>query len=159
MKINYTNRVKLELRKILDSAAQFYVDKLDISEKIQENLLINVFVRKGPDRGACYVNCYPKRLPTEFDIELYPCELSEMLSSFAHEMIHVKQFATGELRVLPKCSKWNNQIWQAGSDELDNYYDSPWEIEAYGREEGLYVRFATSHSELIEEWNDGQEAS
>lgn len=155
MKINFTNRTKLNLRKVLTSAAQFYLNKLEVSEKIQNNLVINVFVRKGPDRGACYANCFPKRLPTEFDIELQPCDLSEMLSSFAHEMIHVKQFATGELRMFPKCSKWKDQIWEAGNDELDNYYDSPWEIEAYGREEGLYVRFATSHKELIEDMNNG----
>jgi hypothetical protein len=24
---------------------------------------------------------------------------------------------------------------------MDSYYDSPWEIEAFGREVGLYLRF------------------
>jgi hypothetical protein len=30
---------------------------------------------------------------------------------------------------------------------MDDYYDSPWEIEAFGREEGLFLRFLNDHGD------------
>lgn len=156
MKTIYTNRTKLGLRKVLDSAAQYYADKLGISNETQRKLKLNIFVRKGPDRAACLVDCHPVRLPTHFDIELHPSEdINDMLSSFAHEFVHVKQFATGELRMLKSCSKWKDNVWVTRKDEVDDYYDSPWEIEAFGREEGLYLRFINDNTDIIEEWKNG----
>lgn len=156
MKINYSNRTKLGLRKVLNNAAHFYADKLEISKAIQNRLQLNIFVRKGPNRGSCAVDCYPVRLPTEFDIEIHPTEdLNDMLSSFAHEFVHVKQFAIGELRMLKKCNKWKDNIWVNKKNEIDDYYDSPWEIEAFGREEGLYLRFINDNTDMIEEWKNG----
>jgi hypothetical protein len=62
-------------------------------------------------------------------------------------MVHVKQFATGELRLLNKgrAARWNNVPWKSKQDEMDSYYDSPWVIEAFGRELGLYLRFITQY--------------
>jgi len=55
-------------------------------------------------------------------------------------MVHVKQYAKGELKdyVRMNKTKWRDEIIE--SDELD-YWDQPWEIEAHGRERGLYFRF------------------
>ena len=64
-----------------------------------------------------------------------------MLRSFAHEMVHVKQFAKSELKDLSKqqsLCKFYGKLYN--TDDV-NYWDYPWEIEAHGREEGLYVRF------------------
>lgn len=63
-----------------------------------------------------------------------------MLLALAHEMVHVKQYAKGELKDYLKSnkSKWKSEI--IDPDKVD-YWDYPWEIEAHGREKGLYVRF------------------
>ena len=63
-----------------------------------------------------------------------------MLMALAHEMVHLKQYAKGELKDYVKANKCKWLGEQYDSDELD-YWDHPWEIEAYGRERGLYVKF------------------
>jgi len=55
-------------------------------------------------------------------------------------MVHLKQYAKGELKdyARVKSIKWKGQVYD--EDRID-YWDHPWEIEAYGRERGLYIRF------------------
>ena len=141
MNIVYTNRVKLELREQLTNAALFYADKLGISKELQSKITLNIFVRKSEDRGSCEVALGAKN-PKNFDIILNPYEEESILQTLAHEMVHLKQFATGELRMMSKCSKWKGEVWKNKTDEMDDYYDSPWEIEAFGREQGLFLRYA-----------------
>ena len=56
-------------------------------------------------------------------------------------MVHVKQFAKGEMRDLSGAEKvsWNGERYDLSADE---YFDRPWEIEAHGRELGLFIRWA-----------------
>jgi hypothetical protein len=64
-----------------------------------------------------------------------------MLIALAHEMVHVKQYATGESRQyerMPYVTKFRGVM--VNTNTMD-YWDLPWEIEAFGRELGLYVRF------------------
>jgi hypothetical protein len=64
-----------------------------------------------------------------------------MEETIAHEMVHIKQLATNQLyEVSPKKFMWNGKIWKPEEYE-DDYYDRPWEIEAHGREKGLYQRW------------------
>lgn len=63
------------------------------------------------------------------------------MTILAHEMVHVKQFAKGELKDSirwPELTKWKNEYIEESSH---HYYEYPWEIEAYGRSVGLYRRF------------------
>lgn len=66
-----------------------------------------------------------------------------MLLVLAHEMVHVKQYAKGEMKDYLRVNrvKWKGQIY---NDEQIDYWDHPWEIEAHGREKGLYYRFLES---------------
>jgi len=59
-------------------------------------------------------------------------------------MVHVKQHAKNELYKIYGTAKgsrlepvWKGKIWRPRKGE-DTCYDSPWEIEAYGREPGLF---------------------
>ena len=62
--------------------------------------------------------------------------LRKKLLSVAHEMVHVKQFTRKELE---HTSSVNRQLWRGKKYNTKNrYYDLPWEIEAYGRELGLF---------------------
>lgn len=67
--------------------------------------------------------------------------LQEMLETVAHEMVHVKQYYRGELKDysgnITRC-KWKGEVVEC--DKI-NYYDHPWEIEAHGRERGLFIRW------------------
>jgi len=79
--------------------------------------------------------------PRDFMIRL-DAEMGKrkMLISLAHEMVHVKQYAKSEMRDMlhHSTTKWFKE--SVNTDEM-NYWDLPWEIEAHGREVGLYVRF------------------
>ena len=63
----------------------------------------------------------------------------------AHEMVHVKQYAKGELKDYVKVPrvKWRGKVY---NDRKIDYWDMPWEIEAHGREKGLYYRFINSQA-------------
>ena len=67
-----------------------------------------------------------------------------IIQTLAHEMIHVKQFAKGEMydHIHAAKVRWKNKNYNV--DEID-YWDYPWEIEAYGKELGLYVKFLTEY--------------
>ena len=71
--------------------------------------------------------------------------MKNILLDLGHELVHVKQYLNCEIfdyvsgGVRYKGSYFD-QSYQ-NSEEL--YYDSPWEIEAYGRESGLYKMFCS----------------
>jgi diphthamide synthase subunit DPH2 len=77
----------------------------------------------------------------DFTIIVHP-ELGKrnMLIVLAHEMVHVKQYAKGEMKDYIRMNrvKFNGKIY---NDDKIDYWDHPWEIEAHGRERGLYYRF------------------
>lgn len=67
--------------------------------------------------------------------------MHRMLEALAHEMVHLKQYAKGELKDLirpPKLVRWKTEYFHA--DKTD-YYFAPWEIEAYGLQQGLLFKF------------------
>lgn len=62
--------------------------------------------------------------------------IETMLTVLAHEMVHAKQYAFGQLRVGE-----NGYIW-LGKEYDVSYYESPWELEAFGRERILANKIA-----------------
>lgn len=64
--------------------------------------------------------------------------LKYIISTLAHEMVHVKQFVKNELIDLPS-TDFNVSVFKNKKYNLNRvaYFDQPWEIEAFGRERGL----------------------
>ena len=63
----------------------------------------------------------------------------EILKTLAHEIVHVKQYVMGELR-------WRDAglLYKGINHDPENlmeYFELPYEIEAYGREKGLLYGF------------------
>ena len=74
----------------------------------------------------------------EFEIEIDKKQtLRKMLETVAHEMVHVKQFARRELH--PHNDDWYGKTY---NPKKVSYWDLPWEVEAHGRECGLFIRWA-----------------
>jgi hypothetical protein len=86
----------------------------------------------------------------------------QVLKYLAHELIHVKQYYLGEMKDIYDAAgnhiatNWKGQVYPAitahGADPMTAewaYYDSPFEIEAYGRTDGIYNMF---HDEKGEPW-------
>lgn len=69
----------------------------------------------------------------------------KIMETIAHEMVHVKQYSKGELVDLARSgdTRWQNTI----IDRATNYWDQPWEVEAHGKELGLFIRW-TEDSDL-----------
>lgn len=60
-----------------------------------------------------------------------------------HELVHVKQYLTGEMKDLGQGKyKFKNRVFKMPDEkDLEAYYNQPMEIEAYGRQDGLVVLF------------------
>lgn len=127
------------------NAIKFYV-KLLIPEAKHAELDINIkFQEFGKDQKEyAYIEVGYDELFNKKYIITCDNNISKPLTlmALAHEMVHVKQYATHELIYLHNGKyRWQKKVLKI--DDLD-YWDSPWEIEAYGREKGLYARFLES---------------
>lgn len=133
--------------KILEEAAEFFAAQLlhpRTAKCIELDLEI---VDKLDVQGECISEDDCKN-PRFFTIRLRKQKLDEMIKTLGHEMVHVKQYAKNELskqmrmtrRGLGIGSKWHGEWWDPKGKE-DDYWDSPWEIEAYGREVGLHHKW------------------
>lgn len=106
---------------------------------------------KAGVQGDCLATDTINNPPREFDIRINSTQpLKAMLSTVAHELVHVKQFAKGELydSTVTNKTRWHGQ-WLKRTPE---YWDLPWEIEAYGREVGLFVRWAEENGYANQKW-------
>ena len=83
-------------------------------------------------------NIFPKVFSIKFNKNIK--NFRKIVQTLAHEMVHVKQFAKGEIydHKYRRTFKWGKETYNV--DTCD-YWDLPWEIEAFGREIGLFARF------------------
>ena len=123
----------------IKSALNFFAESL-MHKNLSRN--INVRVCFGEDLENTTVWEDDNSRPREFTITVNSkVGYRTTLLTLAHEMVHVKQYATGELRDAlrgPTLHRWRNKPYDA---KVVDYCDHPWELEAYGREYGLYLRF------------------
>lgn len=148
MQITVTGTKTTALADELKRAAEFFADIL-MDPRMVRNLTLDIEVTKGLDvQGEC-VDEDGTRNPRWFTIGLKSQKSLEMIKTLAHEMVHVKQHAKNELQGgimvptrggLKMTSRWMGEIWKPKRKEC-HYYDSPWEVEAYGKEVGLFQRY------------------
>jgi len=132
-------------RKILKMATHFYASRL-MSDRLSNTLEININVIKDfYVKTRILGEAFPKDdvlgMPSnkQFVINLEWNKMGKrVLQCLAHEMVHVKQYAKGELKFH---EKRNLVTFQREQYQGDEYWESLWEIEAYGREVGLYQKF------------------
>jgi hypothetical protein len=141
----------------LIEAAQFFAEQL-MDPRMVRNLVLDIEVSKNLDvEGEC-VDEDGVRNPRWFTIGLKAqSDIGEMIKTLGHEMVHVKQHAKNELQGgvmvptrggLKMTSKWMGQVWKPKGKE-DHYFDAPWEIEAYGREVGLYAKWVQHKKDVM----------
>jgi hypothetical protein len=112
-----------------------------MNRQLVKNLTVKVFFRDDGVDGLCNTDDDLAK-PREFALQINPKRsVKAMLTALAHEMVHVKQYATGESRQYERTSYVTKFRGVMVNTETTNYWDLPWEIDAYGRELGLYVRF------------------
>lgn len=93
-------------------------------------------------------------VPRNFIIDL-DADISKActLKCLAHEFCHIRQSALG----FKQDSLDGNYVrWMGMLIDVSkiHYYDTPWEIDAHGREYGLYIRFLTESTVTPGEFDD-----
>jgi hypothetical protein len=72
--------------------------------------------------------------------------LGNLLVDLGHELVHIKQYLNNEIfDYVSGDVRYKGTYFDASYQENEElYYESPWEIEAYGRELGLYRMFCNN---------------
>ena len=120
-------------------ASQFYAEQL-FPKQLLRHIVVSIKFNKHLDAFG-YTSVEKrnsKGKAREFLIELHPYITGkEILKTLAHEFVHVKQYVYEELN--EEQTQWQGKPFD--SDAVD-YYELPWEIEAFGLEVGLFTNFA-----------------
>jgi len=129
-------------RKHVKSMANFCVTKLMPRMKT-----LNITIRLTSPNGAMGY-CLELDNNRTYEIEVdRTLTLRKLLETVAHEMVHVKQYARRELH--PVHNSWMGKTY---NPKTVDYWDLPWEIEAHGREIGLFVRWAEKYNLGSKKW-------
>jgi len=142
MHIQITNIDDPDREAVIRAAVLFYGKKLLPTLYKKITVIIN-YNKDIPVEFEAETNWMDKNVfPKQFEISL--CKgvknFRKILQTLAHEMVHVKQFAKGEIydHKYRRTFKWGKRHFNI---DKEDYWDLPWEIEAYGRELGLYIKF------------------
>ena len=137
-------------RSLIEKAAAFFLNNL-LQKKSDEDFEIvialrrDLFKRNGTKADCCIDNDDDSRMPTVFEIRIDSRMNNQaLLRSLAHECVHISQWRTGMLRESKSefcTSYWNGKKYRTAQED---YWDMPWEVDAYGREIGLVERFVES---------------
>jgi hypothetical protein len=147
MKVKFIGCPDKDFKPFLERAVNFYAENLISSKRLRDNLHLTIKFNNKLDvwAFASIENYNSSNKAREFLIEIHPwIGAREIFKTLAHEMVHIKQFAHGETN--ETLSKWKGI--PIDSDAID-YYQHPWELEAYSLETGLWAKFAIKE----ELWN------
>jgi hypothetical protein len=127
-------------------AANFYANKL-MDGRLHRHVQVEIILDVNFQFAGLTTPDDDRSSPRFFSIQLNHGVGENLFQVLAHEMVHVMQYATGQLS--PFCE--NDQIeWQGvphafyGNDDTEMWETYPWEIEAEDLEFDLY-----------EEWKAG----
>ena len=111
-------------RALVESVAEFMVQQLLPRHRTLDIEIILSNLMK--DSGVCgFCNAYAER---EFMIELdKTLDHYDLIETVCHEMIHLKQYARRELRQDAN----GNTMWKKKAYNTVDYWDAPWEKEAF----------------------------
>ena len=122
-------------RKRVQSLAEFCVKTL-----MPRMRTLEITIKLKNPKGAMGY-CLELDSNREFELEIDKTQpLRKLLETVAHEMVHVKQFARRELH--PHNDDWYGKTY---NPKKVSYWDLPWEIEAHGREVGLFIRWCEAN--------------
>ena len=148
-------------RKLTKELIEFVVDRF-VSNGVKRKVFVEV-AYNDYDISDCIWEDDNHR-PREFSVNLSKNQnILDQLSNIAHEAVHIKQWVNGELvtGMGPNTHgrmKWHGEWtdYHLKSKNPKDYWESPWEIEAYGRERGLVVMFlhekGIKEHDMREEW-------
>ena len=166
MKIKVHSRnLDTRLKVAIYAMTEFAMAKLVPSSRLRKNISIDVHLRHHAEGGEAMMTEFtnPKR-PREFKVivDHHRAEIDDygrtrsdtewghtILRTLAHELVHVKQYVMGELKYTTHGMVYKRTTYSP--ENIFDYFETPYEIEAYGREKGLLVAFLAKWSEIEKE--------
>lgn len=124
------------------NVTEFYANRL-MGNKLANHVSVRLVFAKGLRKTTgCFAWCTwedDNHRPREFTI-MMDARMGEkmLLTTLAHEMIHVKQYAKGELKDMlsaPSISRFRGKLYDFNNID---YMKLPWEKEAHNNEFQLY---------------------
>ena len=128
----------VQKRKLALKAISFFRQHLfKNNSKLNNLILINLRFKKIDAWGICDhhdIGIKPREFTILINRDLK--EIKDIITTVAHEMVHVWQYATGKLRDYQTAplQRYENDLY----DVYMSYRDKPWEIEARQLEKILY---------------------
>jgi len=154
-----------KLRVALYAMTEFAMAKLVPSKRLRDNVSINIHLKHHDEGGEAMLSENANKYrPRDFkviidhhqaEIDNYDRTRTEtewghtILTTLAHELVHVKQYLVGDLTWRDKGMLWKGEIF--APEYLTDHLEVPYEIEAYGREKGLLVSFLMRWKEIEKE--------
>lgn len=143
-----------QLRDLAKSIAEYCASKL-FTKKLSDSLVLDIefsrtLYKEDGLLGEIDFDDSNHR-PKEFTITVdSTVSKRRIMETIAHEMVHLKQYAKGELVDMVRSG---NTRWQKQDiNSSTNYWDLPWEVEAHGKELGLFIRWAEHHNLADQDW-------
>jgi len=161
----YSRNLDKRLKIALYAMTEFAMATLVPSKKLRNNISIDVHLRKHDNAGEAKLAEHANRYrPRDFKVLLNHHDMEkddygrertdtewahELLKTLAHELVHVKQYVMNELSWRERGLLWKGRLYSP--EHLGEYFETPYEIEAFGRERGLLVCFLARWSEIEKE--------
>ena len=153
-----------KLRVALYAMTEFAMAKLVPSKRLRNNVSINVHLKHHEEGGEAMLSEDANRYrPRDFKIIIdhHRAEIDDygrtrtdtewghtILRTLAHELVHVKQYLVGDLTWRDKGMLWKGVMF--APEYLTDQLETPYEVEAYGKEKGLLVSFFVKWKEIEE---------
>ena len=127
---------QLKNRKFVQNVCELLLENI-IPTKLRRNVDVDVWIYNAVEEQAGGY-CWGDKRQVEIEIartsEGYRYTREELLTNLTHELIHAKQFITGELSP-------TNMRWKKADYTKVPYSQQPWEREAYRWEKRLYEKY------------------
>ena len=164
----HARNINLKCKAAIFAMTDYALSTLIPSKRLRDIIMIDIHMKHHSNEGEAKLHEDTNRYrPRAFRIYLdhHRMETNEMtgetrtdmewfveiLKTLAHEIVHVKQYVLGELR-----SRDVGLLYKGINHEAMNlmeYFELPYEIEAYGREKGLLYGFMVTWNNIEKEIN------
>ena len=161
----HARNIDSKLKVALYAMTEFAMAKLVPSSRLRNNVSINIHLKHHDEGGEAMLSeDANKYRPRDFKIIIdhHQAEIDNynrtrtdtewghaILRTLAHELVHVKQYLIGDLSWRDKGLLWKGEIFLP--EYLTDHLETPYEIEAYGREKRLLISFLMKWKEIEEE--------
>ena len=161
----HARNIDSKLKVALYAMTEFAMARLVSSKRLRNNVSINIHLKHHDEGGEAMLSeDANKYRPRDFKviIDHHQAEIDNydrtrtdtewghaILRTLAHELVHVKQYLVGDLSWRDKGMLWKGEVF--APEYLTDHLETPYEVEAYGREKGLLVSFLMKWTEIEKE--------